>query len=340
MITRISSTLLLTFALLPAGLHAASITVWEHENFAGNQGVFDRSVSAIASTGWNDRISSLRVDSGEWEVCRDNDFRNCRTLSAGTSLSKLDGGWNDAISSVRPVSATAVTTDAQGVAARIYRGLLGREADPDGLNNATAQIQAGRLTDLVRNITGSPEFRNLSQQRSASELLDQIYRGLLGRGSDSAARTAFLSRIERGEAAEVTLDIIASDEFGGTGGGAAVTLPSTASGDEYRTRGQGNGSVTLGTGRPQSIHGAKIAIGADGRLEINFAGSTPATLTGTYTREANGTLNIRTIDLNGRSLAANGVVTFTSKDWLQRIDLTAGTPGTRDSVVARFDAVR
>jgi hypothetical protein len=70
MSTRTSLHVLLALALLPAGVGAATITVWEHENFRGESDVFDTTVSRL-DDGWNDRISSIRVDSGQWEVCRD-----------------------------------------------------------------------------------------------------------------------------------------------------------------------------------------------------------------------------------------------------------------------------
>src|SRR5688572_25639293 len=110
---------LLAIALIPAAIQAATITVWADYDFRGDSDVFDTTVSALDSAGWNDRISSLRVDSGRWEICRDNDFRNCRTLGPGEEISRLD--WNDSISSIRPVSASAAASDPQMVAERLYR---------------------------------------------------------------------------------------------------------------------------------------------------------------------------------------------------------------------------
>ena len=58
-------------------------------------------VDALKSYGWNDRISSLRVISGRWQVCRHNDYRDCREVGGGEREPPRD--WNDAISSLRPL---------------------------------------------------------------------------------------------------------------------------------------------------------------------------------------------------------------------------------------------
>ncbi|HUP02214.1 MAG TPA: beta/gamma crystallin-related protein, partial [Gemmatimonadota bacterium] len=263
--TRTALHAFLAFALLPAGLEAASITVWEHDNFKGTSLVFNTAVSRLDAAGWNDRISSFRVDSGQWEVCRDSEFRNCQIFGPSQGLARLDSGWNDAISSLRPVGGAATAHNPEVFAERLYRALLGRDSDPEGLRNAANQIRAGKLSDLVSSMTQSQEFRNLSQQRRASEILDQIYRGLLDRRADEGARTAYLTRIERGQVADVVLDILAS-----SGGGAvAAHRDQTTMGQGVEVQAKGSGVVIWGGKKYfDTVTGAKVQLGRDGRIQI------------------------------------------------------------------------
>ena len=323
---------------LPIAARAAEITVWEHEDFRGASTVIDGATSRIES-GWNDRISSFRVDSGAWELCRDWDYRNCRIVGPGTEeLARLEFGWNDAISSLRPVSAsTAPSSNAETVAQRLYSGLLGRDADPEGLRNAAAQIRAGRLNDLVADITQSQEFRSLAQRMSPTDLLDQLYRGLLGRSADTAARTAYLPRIQRGDIDNVALDLIGSEEFGGgttAGGGSA---PSSVTQNEVRANGTG---VVIWGGKKyfDTVSSARVQLASDGRIRISFDGSTPHSLGGTYTRESANFVRVDTIEVPERGVMnVDGGVAF-ERSQLARVDVSSGTQGTRDRVVYTFVA--
>ena len=327
---------LLAAAAIPAMAGAAQITVWQDYDFGGGSTSFTSATPQLAS-GWNDRISSLRVNSGTWEVCRDWDYGNCRVLGPGTAeLSRLDSGWNDSISSLRPVSESASAMDPQTVAQRLYVALLGRDPDPEGLRNATAQVAAGRLNDLVRSITTSPEFTNVRQSRSSADLLDQIYRGLFGRAADTAARTAYQRRIDNGDVAGVVADLVGSDEFANVQGSATVANQ-TATGEDNRTRGRGNGVVVRGgnRNRVETINSVKVLLGGDGRFRLNFNGSAPHQLEGTYTREGTDFARITSIDTPNGSMPATGGITL-NQDFLERLDLEAGTPGTSNYVAYNF----
>jgi hypothetical protein len=82
---------------------AAEITLYENVEFRGGSRTFDREVSDLRRLGWNDKASSFVLRSGTWELCRDIDFRDCRTFrSDERDLLRLRG-WNDAISSLRRV---------------------------------------------------------------------------------------------------------------------------------------------------------------------------------------------------------------------------------------------
>jgi len=90
-------------ALAPAAGEAAEIRVYEDVGYRGRSQVFDRDVRDLRAAGLNDRVSSLRIDSGTWELCREIDFRDCRVFRSDEDDLLRLGGWNDAISSLRQV---------------------------------------------------------------------------------------------------------------------------------------------------------------------------------------------------------------------------------------------
>lgn len=82
---------------------AAEMTLYEHANFAGAQLTLRGYTRDIASTGFNDRASSIVVNSGRWEVCTDSDFGGtCMVFTRG-EYPVIDDRLNDRISSAREV---------------------------------------------------------------------------------------------------------------------------------------------------------------------------------------------------------------------------------------------
>jgi len=100
----------LKWALCAAGLLMASqamadITFFENNNFSGRSFVADRDVGNFQRFGFNDRASSVTVNSGRWEVCEDANFGgHCAVLRPGNYPSLREMGLNDRISSVRMVA--------------------------------------------------------------------------------------------------------------------------------------------------------------------------------------------------------------------------------------------
>jgi Beta/Gamma crystallin len=80
------------------------VTVYADINYRGESATFRNDTPNLASAGWNDAISSVRVPNGEtWEICQDNDYRSrCQTLS-GDVADLRTMGWNDRISSLRRI---------------------------------------------------------------------------------------------------------------------------------------------------------------------------------------------------------------------------------------------
>jgi len=83
--------------------HAARATLYEGPNLSGRAYRLDVTMPNLGTSGFNDRASSLRVESGYWIVCSDAEFRGeCRTFGPGdyASLPSL----NNVISSGRMIS--------------------------------------------------------------------------------------------------------------------------------------------------------------------------------------------------------------------------------------------
>ncbi len=89
-------------ACLAATAASAQLTVYDDVEYRGSSRTFDGDVRDLRKTDWNDRISSVRLGSGQWELCREVDFRDCRTASSDERDLRRSG-WNDSISSLRRV---------------------------------------------------------------------------------------------------------------------------------------------------------------------------------------------------------------------------------------------
>src|SRR5712671_1994333 len=84
---------------------AAQITFYEGEGFRGRVFSTERPVANLSSVGFNDRASSVVVDSGRWEVCEDSRYGGRCTLLRRGSYDSLESlGIDNRISSVRPIN--------------------------------------------------------------------------------------------------------------------------------------------------------------------------------------------------------------------------------------------
>lgn len=88
--------------LVAQGLHAAQITLYEGEGFRGRAFTTTGRIDNFMRNGFNDRASSIIVDSGDWEVCEDLNYRGrCVLLHRGSYDSLRSLGLNDRVTSVR-----------------------------------------------------------------------------------------------------------------------------------------------------------------------------------------------------------------------------------------------
>lgn len=81
----------------------ARATLFQGQNLTGRSYSLDDSTSNLGTTGFNDRASSLRVESGYWIFCSDAEFRGeCRTFGPGDYASLPS--MNNVISSGRLIA--------------------------------------------------------------------------------------------------------------------------------------------------------------------------------------------------------------------------------------------
>ena len=72
---------------------AAQITLYEGEGFRGRAFTSAKSVPDFDRNGFNDRTSSVVVDSGRWEICEHAASAACVVLRRGSYDSLGDWAW-------------------------------------------------------------------------------------------------------------------------------------------------------------------------------------------------------------------------------------------------------
>lgn len=81
---------------------AGEMTIFADANFRGARATLDRDARNLSEFGFNDRVSSLVIRSGTWQLCQDANFRGrCAELGPG-EYRQLP--FNDAVSSIREIS--------------------------------------------------------------------------------------------------------------------------------------------------------------------------------------------------------------------------------------------
>jgi hypothetical protein len=79
-----------------------SITVFADSDYRGASRTFRGEQYNLSNTGFNDQISSIRLN-GSWEVCSDSGFRGYCQVIEGNVRNLNNTGLNDRISSMRPL---------------------------------------------------------------------------------------------------------------------------------------------------------------------------------------------------------------------------------------------
>src|SRR5262245_11441427 len=98
-------TLLLAAGVVMAGQAAAEVTLFTGDDFRGRSFTTDRTVWNLDHSGFNDRVSSIIVRRGAWEVCSDARFEGrCVVLRPGRYPNLAAAGMDNQISSVREIT--------------------------------------------------------------------------------------------------------------------------------------------------------------------------------------------------------------------------------------------
>ncbi len=104
---KIASTCLGILLAAAAGAASAEVVLYENDDYNGRSLRSSNSVSNLDDNGFNDKVSSVRVRGGRWQLCADAYFRgSCVTLGPGEYPSLRAMGMNDKVSSARELGWT------------------------------------------------------------------------------------------------------------------------------------------------------------------------------------------------------------------------------------------
>lgn len=82
---------------------AAAIEVFNQPGFRGRTAAFDRDIRNLTRQGFDDRVSSVVVNEGRWELCTDRGYTGqCRVFGPG-EYARLGGRLDDNVTSLRRV---------------------------------------------------------------------------------------------------------------------------------------------------------------------------------------------------------------------------------------------
>jgi hypothetical protein len=98
----------------------------------------------------------------------------------------------------------------------VYRAVLNREPDPSGLASFSPPIDATGATGMESVAAGlftSAEFTTLRATLSTAGVVDQFFRGILGRAGGAAALPVFGPLVEGGRYGEFIQGLVRSTEF-------------------------------------------------------------------------------------------------------------------------------
>jgi uncharacterized protein YcfJ len=142
---------LAVFAIAASTQAVAQISFYEADGFQGRSFTTRQAVDDFKGVGFNDRASSVVVDSQRWEVCEDAHFSGrCVVLRPGHYASLGAMGLNDRVSSVRSVSRNARVDDGRyaPMPAPVY----------DARRRGNERLYEASVTS-VRAVMGAPEQR-------------------------------------------------------------------------------------------------------------------------------------------------------------------------------------
>jgi hypothetical protein len=173
----------------------AEVVVYRDIRFNGGSSRFGSNVRNLRGAGWNDRISSMRVQLGP----RDGDFRDRRDDRRGDR--RISGD------------------EADRIVRRAYQDLLHRDPDETGLRGfRTRLIDDGWTEEQVRDaIRNSPEYRDRTTMTrpKAEDIVRRAYLNVLKREPDAGGSQGYINAVLRDNWSQddVERELRKSDEY-------------------------------------------------------------------------------------------------------------------------------
>lgn len=102
---------------------------------------------------------------------------------------------------------------AQRVVQRLFLAILGRAADPAGLQSWSAQVQQGWLNKTIHALLTSAEMDTKRSSLTVGELADRAYRELLDRAADRDGRQHTVEMLAAGNGVQRIRGMVLSPEY-------------------------------------------------------------------------------------------------------------------------------
>jgi len=182
----------------------AEVVVFRDVRFGGGSSHFGSDVRNLREEGWNDRISSLRVEPLDRG---DRDSRDSRDRRDDRGEDRREDRRDE-----RRIS----NDDADKIIKRAYQDVLGRDPDQGGFSQYRSRIIDDRWTEaqVRESIRSSPEFRD-RLRTSAQDVVRRAYLAVLNREPDAAGAEPYIQRVLRDnwKQQDVERDLRNSPEF-------------------------------------------------------------------------------------------------------------------------------
>lgn len=177
------------------------VTVFQDSGFNGRQARFE-DVRNLKREGWNDRISSLRVENLGGGFSRRDDRRDDR--DRGRDRGRFEVGDAQAERMVRSAYQDVLHRDPDEAGLRLYRNRI--------VNDGWSEQQ---VRDALRS---SPENRIMTRER-ATDIVRRAYRSVLNRDPDAGAQ-GYIDKVMRDNWSEedVARELRRSPEYRNRGG--------------------------------------------------------------------------------------------------------------------------
>lgn len=105
------------------------------------------------------------------------------------------------------------TEAATDIVGRLYRGLLGREADAEGMVGWVNAVASGNLRGVINGLINSQEFAQRSASLTLGGVSTELYRAILDREPDQSGLEGTESLLRSGLLAERTAAMVQSEEY-------------------------------------------------------------------------------------------------------------------------------